>query len=106
MLVGEYQVLGSIGRGGYGTVYRCANIKTGQVRAIKISTDVNDLDEALRLSSTQSEWDIYRQLEFGRGTAAGHGIPEVYETGTQQLNWLDRISIEPDEVISIITVAN
>ncbi len=78
-------------------MYRCANINTGQVRAIKISTDVNDLDDALRLSSAQSEWYIYRQLEFGRGTAAVHGIPEVYETGTQPLAWLAWISIKHDE---------
>jgi serine/threonine-protein kinase len=69
--IGAYEVLGEIGRGGAGVVYRVRHVKLGVVRALKILTDAS--------SPTLVERFI-RELEL-LGRVGSEGIVPVHEAG-------------------------
>jgi serine/threonine protein kinase len=82
MRVGDYQLESKLGSGGFAEIYRCQNLVTGCMYAIKLDSELVQLDDELDRESLQpEEWRAYRALDFGRGIASEHGIPAVYETG-------------------------
>lgn len=84
--VGKFSITGTIGSGGFSTVYRCREEGTRCIYAIKVGNE-NINEEFKRKAKTiddmthMEEWHGYKALGFGKGVAHSRGIPEVFETG-------------------------
>jgi hypothetical protein len=69
--VGPYELLGELGRGGAGRVYRARHVPTGAIRAVKVLESVPDLETL----------DRFRREAQSLARLSGAGVVPVHETG-------------------------
>jgi len=72
--VAGYTILGELGRGGMGRVYRARHTATGAERALKVMTLVADPEALARFQ---------REME-ALARAAGEGVLRIHESGTER----------------------
>ncbi len=105
MLAGRYQILGLLGRGGMGEVYRAEDLSLGQSVALKFLPDSVAVD-AERLARFRTEVSVARQVShpnvcrvYDIGEADGHVFLSMeYVDGEDLASLLRRIGrLSPDK---------
>ncbi len=104
ILDGRYRVIGRVGRGGMGEVYRADDLKLGQPVALKFLPESIDKDPA-RLSQLHAEVRMARQVSHANvcrvydiGEVEGHTFLSMeYVDGEDLASLLKRIGRFPEE---------
>ncbi len=104
MLAGRYRIVGLLGRGGMGEVYRAEDLKLGQAVALKfLPTDVNERPDRLarfhqevRLARQVSHPNVCRVYDIGE-TAGQHFLSMEYIDGEDLASLLRRVGRLPTD---------
>jgi hypothetical protein len=72
--IGPYELMGELGRGGMGRVYRARHIPTGAIRALKVMSGAPDPESVVR----------FRREAEAVARVGGRGVVAVHETGVDR----------------------